>query len=95
MKDLWRLSKEKSRFNGSNSNTFDPGSASFRRALELSLHYKESTYFCRKKKMSIDKNYELRIGSTATQQLETTFQLAQLLDCYFIVILYKILSCLI
>jgi len=45
--------------------------------------------------MSIDKNYELRIGSTATQQLETTFQLAQLLDSYFIVILYKILSCLI
>jgi len=45
--------------------------------------------------MSIDKNYELCIGSTTTQQLETTFQLAQLLDSYFIVILCKILSCLI
>lgn len=45
--------------------------------------------------MSIDKNYELCIGSTATQQLENTFQLAQLLDYYFIVILYKILSWLI
>lgn len=63
--------------------------------MELSLHYKESTYFYRKKKMSIDKNYELCIGSTATQQLENTFQLAQLLNCYFIVILYKILSWLI
>lgn len=42
--------------------------------------------------MSIDKNYELRIGSTATQQLKATFQTAQLLECYFIMILYNILS---